>query len=327
MERVRTISAGIDVPVTVAPGSVALLHPEPAIQPVWRERILSSLRNGLPTLPFYLFELNRLLSEPNSNLGRVASVVRMDPSLAAQVLQACNTTLESGAKPIARIDVAVKTLGRQRLAMLVMTRTLVQSNDGCISEGELKTFWQHSRLAAQIAERLAAWTGYPDPDRAYMAALLHDIGVLPFLSLAACDHSAEIKPRLLEGALAEQRNAFGIDHCELGRWIASSWNLSPELAEAIEFHHQPHRATVDPALTGIVAAADQICCSRGVALGSGLPQFHETVSGTLREIIEKCRPDLPAENIAETSRLLKKELFQVIQGLDCGTAELGQEKA
>ncbi len=292
-----------------------------------KARILASLRQGLPTLPGYLFELNRLLSEPNPSLWRVADIIRTDPSLAAQVLRQCNAGLAGGAKPVAKIELAVAQLGRERLAALVMTCALLECRSYGIGDSELTTFWQHSYLAAQISERLAQWTCYPDPDLAYLAGLLHDIGALPLLSDATHENPSALGVRHLEGALPLQNDFFGIDHCELGRRIGASWNFAPEMVEVLEFHHDPEKASIDPALLGIVAAADEICHSRGVALGSGLPQLRETVSGTVRQILRRCRPDLPVETVEQLARNLKQELLGLIQGLVDPPGKMSAERS
>ena len=54
-----------------------------------------------------------------------------------------------------------------------------------------------------------------------------------------------------------ERSYFGVDHCEVGRWIALSGNFAPWMVEVVEHHHDPSKSVEDATLVAIVAAADR----------------------------------------------------------------------
>jgi len=56
-------------------------------------------------------------------------------------------------------------------------------------------------------------------------------------------------------------------HCESGRVLADFWKLSPDIAEVIEFHHQPALASSAPEMTAVVYLADLLCRLRGLGYG------------------------------------------------------------
>lgn len=58
-----------------------------------KQRVLGVLRQGLPTLPACVLDLNALLSNASVALKKVGAVIRTDPSLSAQVLRLCNSAL------------------------------------------------------------------------------------------------------------------------------------------------------------------------------------------------------------------------------------------
>ena len=49
--------------------------------------------------------------------------------------------------------------------------------------------------------------------------------------------------------------------------MAEKWNLPPELVEAIMFHHEPEKATINKKLTAIVHIADFVSVTMGIGVG------------------------------------------------------------
>ncbi len=115
-----------------------------------------------------------------------------------------------------------------------------------ISTSSLRTLWRHSvrtgYLAALIAiyqqvDRCLAW-------QAFVGGLLHDIGMLLFLTqhpqvfmavvdLAQC-RGQEL--RILE------KNILGTTHAESGSKLLARWGVSQELLDIVTFHEQPFLA-------------------------------------------------------------------------------------
>jgi HD-like signal output (HDOD) protein len=67
--------------------------------------------------------------------------------------------------------------------------------------------------------------------------------------------------------LEAEESILGFNHAQVGARIAEKWNLPPELVEAIEFHHDPDNAQVNPKLTAIVHVADAVCVAMGIGIG------------------------------------------------------------
>ena len=114
---------------------------------------------------------------------------------------------------------------------------------------------------AILSEQIAEQGGYPFRGAACVAGLLHDIGYLPLLV------AAREQGTLLEGPgisdwlddVALEREIFGVDHCQLGEWMAKSWNFSPSLIDAVSHHHDPLDARKNAPLAEIVFAAERNC--------------------------------------------------------------------
>jgi HD-like signal output (HDOD) protein len=287
-------------------------------------RLRAALSEGLPTIPSYVFELNGLLSTSPVDLKRVGEVIRRDPGLTAQVLRMCSSTLLSVREKVSSIEHAVILLGTERLRSMVLTISLVEHVGSQLSASVVRSFWQHSFLTAIFSERIARRTAFPRPEQAYLAGLLHDIGTLPLLTIASRSQSG---PRILEwlgggeSIQAEQKH-FGLDHCEVGRWIGISWNFAPALIDVFQHHHHPQAADRNFHLVGIVAAADQFCLKRTVKLGGIWPQLSSADPVEFDDALRECLPSLSAEERIKLAEVLESDSLHLIQMLELGNPRL-----
>ena len=287
-----------------------------------KSRLLAALSDGLPTLPGYVFELNGLLGTSPVDLKRVSKVIRTDPSLTAQVIRLCNSALLNAQQPVLEIEEAVLLLGTERLRTLVLTCSLLESAGQRLSVGYVQSFYQHSFLTALLSERIAQWTDYPRPEVAYLAGLLHDIGMLPLLMIGSGEGTNWYDP-VLEGSdesVEVERSRFGMDHCEVGRWIGISWNFPLEFIEVFEHHHKPREAAHDPHLLGMVAAADQFCQKRGIVLGGEPPPLGVKQEAQSDDLLRSCLPTLSTEERARLAELLETESLHLIQFIEFGSS-------
>jgi HD-like signal output (HDOD) protein len=198
--------------------------------------------DDLPSLPPAVAALLTVTDRPDASLGEVAEVVRTDPGLAAQVLRVANSAAWGGRVPVATLREALLPLGLWEVRRLALVLTLYNSlypaghlldHDAC---------WRHSLGVAQAMEalaRLAAASGHPEePDHAYLAGLLHEVGLLAlaihypqeYLAVRRCAEACE-RP------FAEcEREVLGLTHGRLGALMASRWRLADPVVAAIGAH-------------------------------------------------------------------------------------------
>lgn len=286
--------------------------------------LMAALSEGLPTLPAYVFELNSLLAAAPVNYKRVVEVIRTDPSLMAQVLRLCNSAFMGFRDRVTKIKHAVMLVGTERLRTMVLTCSLVEYVGHRVASEDIQSFWQHCFLTAALSERLARGISYPQPEQAYLAGLLHDIGALPLLVVTSAE-SQEPENMTTCGwgeAVDLEREHFGTDHCEVGRWIGISWNFPPALLEVMVGHHDPREATQDPHLVGVVAAADQFCVRRGIVLGGVPPELSEPTGIQDQVILQNCLPQLKPEETDKLAEMLETDFLHLIQLMEFGAAGL-----
>jgi len=277
---------------------------------------MSSLTDGLPALPSHIFELNKLLSSPSVELKRVGKIIRNDPSLSAQVLRLCNSSLSNLRRRAFDIEEAAILVGSERLRTLVLTCSIIEFTAQQLPKGEVQIFWQHSFMTGMLSERIARWIEYSEKEQAYVGGLLHDVGALPLLIVAKEENAlrGQAKSGPWGGSLEAEKDYFGMTHCEVGRRIGQCWNLFPSFIDVFENHHHPERSVRDPLLVGIVAAADHFAEWRsGEPLSDGdSVESTEPESAVEDEFLRLCFPRLDAKARTELTEMLETEYLHLL---------------
>jgi putative nucleotidyltransferase with HDIG domain len=216
---------------------------------------------NLPPFPAVALQLMGLL-DSDVPVKEVVKLLRMDPALSAEILRVSNSPLYGLSRLVDSVSHAVVVLGGDAVKRLALTVALGRFTQSFMKHRGLRRCWEHSVACALIAEEMAEFAGQAR-DRAYTTGLLHDVGRL---ALLAC------YPNEYENLLAvasendfdfrmTEKKLFEIDHCSAGHWLCRSWNLPPDMTEAIACHHQPGPAP--GSLTSLVAVSDELAAALG----------------------------------------------------------------
>lgn len=234
------------------------------------EEIVQAVQD-LPSLPQVVLRVMELTEEPDSTAQDINQELSQDQGLTARVLKLANSAFYGFPRRISSVTDATVLLGFRTIRSIVMAASvneiLSQKMDGYALEyGEL---WKHSQCSAMAARLLAKRVKYPGIDVAYTAALLHDIGKV-VLNSSLQEAYREVLDKVSHDNLSflqAEESILGFNHAQVGARISEKWNLPPELVEAIEFHHEPDKAQVNPKLTAIVHVADAVCAAMGIGIG------------------------------------------------------------
>jgi putative nucleotidyltransferase with HDIG domain len=245
------------------------------------ERFLADIEglSDLPSLSPALGQLIATLGREDASVADVAAIIRQDPVIAARVLRAANSAAYAGRSPIASIREALLRLGLVRVRRLALVASLYDAVPVRGTRAARELFWQHSLAVAhgsEIIVRQAA--GVPDdadPEAAFLAGLLHDLGLLvleahyPREAAAVKRHADAEGVPIFEAEVA----VLQADHGELGALMAGHWSMPELITEAIRAHHRLELAS-DGArwAASVVHLADYIACSEDIAdLDEGVP--------------------------------------------------------
>ncbi len=224
----------------------------------------------IPTIPAVLAPLLRYLEQPMEQLDvqRVTDMIAQDKSLAAQVLQMANSPLFGRWQKVDSLRGAIVGLGFQRVSDIAMSCGVLNMmpRDSGIDP---VAFWEHSLGCALVCRHFARKISYPDPSKAYLAGLLHDLGIIVNLWVMPKEFGEAFEFARGEGIPLHEAEqlVLGFTHCESGFLLAQRWELAKDLAEVVAQHHTPELAQNYPGLVALIDLSDQLCRVSGLHHG------------------------------------------------------------
>jgi len=231
---------------------------------------LDGLRQ-IPTIPAVIAPLLRYLQQPVEQLDvqKVTDLLAQDKSLAAQCLQMANCPLFGRWQKIDSLRGAVVSLGFRHVSDIAMSCSVMNLLPEHQTGLDPVVFWEHSLGCALVCRTLARKINLVDPAKAYLAGLLHDLGIVANLWVLPHEFRSAYEIARVEGIPlheAEQR-ALGFTHCESGCLLAENWGLTSDLIEVVAQHHSPEKSQHDTELVALVHIADLLCRVSGLNYG------------------------------------------------------------
>jgi putative nucleotidyltransferase with HDIG domain len=223
------------------------------------DTIIKTVENLRP-MPTSITRALRAIEDSSATSVEISEIIGLDQALSASILQSANSVSMGFSTDCSKLSEAVMRLGFKRLKGLILGIAAVgpfnQSLKGYrFGAGEL---WNHSIATAVSAEWIARELRYSDPEEAYTAGLLHDMGKL-FLDQFVFSDYTRIVDLMLKYKLTlymAEEQLLGIDHAKVGGLIAEKWNFPVILVDAIRYHHTPSFARSNQRLPAIVNVAN-----------------------------------------------------------------------
>ncbi|MBK9119605.1 MAG: HDOD domain-containing protein [Phycisphaerales bacterium] len=217
--------------------------------------------NSLPEITTKIVEV---VEDPRATAHDMHEIVRTDPALAAKILKVVNSAFYGLPSQIASLDRAILMLGLSAVKNIALAASLSRMfNVEMVSEQfAARDLWRHSVAVAVCARLLAVAGKAPQVDEAFVAGLVHDLG------LVAVQQMFPQKMReATEICFNEPRNfrdvesaLVGADHQAFGAALARKWKFPPVLQAAIGCHHDPHEAPPEfLRLAQTIHIADRLC--------------------------------------------------------------------
>ena len=291
---------------TRAPDPAACMADSPSDN---AERVLAQLES-LPTLAPVALRLLQLTGQENADLRDVVRLIEADAPLAARLVGLASRAQIATRAAHPTLERAVVLLGFKRLRQVVLAAKIVEvfASPDRATSFDRRGFWTHSLAVACAARFLAPRRTPPcDPDEAFLAALLHDLGKI---ALATClprsyERVVEHAERRRGDLLAIERDIIGTDHAVAGRRVAQRWRLPESLVLPIWLHHLPPDALPDAArsagLTGLTWLADQIVRQQRLGYSGNYASLHSSDEAA-------ALAGIPASAVAEVMAALPTEL-------------------
>ncbi len=241
-----------------------------------KKKILQGLMGVLPPMPQVVLKAQEILSDPDSSLKKLASVIATDPAISVRILKMANSAYFGLAGKVTSIGHASVLLGGKTLGEIVMmagtSNLLSKTLKGYGVKSE--DLWRHS-LAVGIGSRLIANIKKPDlVNDAFMAGLIHDSGKIML------DEHVLKRRQAFEGLMMDRNKTFceveqqilGLDHSEIGYEVCKCWGIPEILTSAVRYHHYPS-VSQDNDLAHIVHMADFLAIQSDMGTGMDPTQF------------------------------------------------------
>jgi putative nucleotidyltransferase with HDIG domain len=206
----------------------------------------------LPVLPSVATEVLSLCHATTTDAARLSAVIHNDPALAANILRVANSPAFVGNVPCGSLQQAISRLGMQKISEIAVAVAvkgrLFQGGD---SLPMFRSLWQHAVLVGFFTKEIAR-ARRRNVEVAFLCGLLHDIGKPVMLTnLAPMQQAASWTEADLEEAIDARHN-------QVGRSLVAHWQLPEQIAESVEFHHEPTRAQRFPDIAAMVSLADLV---------------------------------------------------------------------
>jgi HD-like signal output (HDOD) protein len=256
----------------------------------------------LPSSPEVLQPLLELLRQPSNRIDvkKVVQLVSYDKTITAQCLRIANSPLHGHTRETESIHAAVVSLGIQRVEDILMACCLHKFSSGAKWASDSGAFWRHSLGCAVVSRELADRIQFADPEKAYLAGLLHDLGILVNSLAYPEEYGAVLRSAAEKGIGLEEQETrdLGFTHCESGRILGSMWKLPRSVNEVIAFHHDLTNAPADNPVVALVHISDMLCRLRG--LGHGYDEWRsvDLAADPAWEILVKHCPQLGKMDLA-----------------------------
>ncbi|MFA5204503.1 MAG: HDOD domain-containing protein [Lentisphaeria bacterium] len=262
-----------------------------------------------------------------------------NPGIATRLLRLASTAPTGRIPPAHNLTEAFDRLGTGRVfetAAMALTRKVFLEGEA-VSGGELGEFWRHGVavgiLLRCLCEQMEEAAVLP-PGQAFLAGLLHDIGLS-----AQCRLLGAVRWRMIldgwrggPGSICElEREQTGVAHPEIGARLLEYWGIDPEIAGAVAMHHEvaADLGFQQGGLAWLLHLADWVCVEEELGFAdvgiseaanySGCQAFLAAAPAELRQAVASAATELAwLERLGFVSRLHLRLSFAAAQSPNGG---------
>ncbi|WP_448248339.1 HDOD domain-containing protein [Thalassotalea agariperforans] len=189
----------------------------------------------LPTLPEIALKVRDAADDPEINLHKMSDIISHDPALSVGMLKVANNAIMGRSVKVETVNQAVTRIGLRQIKSIATAMALEQV---FVSENDtvsmyMKKSWQKTVEVSSVA--IALMTLYLKEnkhsplalDTLTLAALVHNIGVLPILTEAENHPEVFANPVFLQQAIAKLASPIGAA-------VIKAWGFSDEFTYIVE---------------------------------------------------------------------------------------------
>lgn len=249
-----------------------------SVQPMTKEQaVASAIReiSHIATLPEITLKIIELVESPNSTAQDLNKVISNDPALCSRILKVVNSAFYGLPGQIGSINRAIVLLGLNAVKNIAIAASLAKLFRGgsLTPEFDAKDLWTHSVTTATAAKMLADHLKLGFADEAFLAGLIHDIGIIVEIQYdrhRLIEVVGRVKPdshgKPSGDWMAAENEIFGANHQDFGQGLCEKWKFPKNFALVTGYHHRPMELAKEiRTLVCVVHVADKIAAAGGNA--------------------------------------------------------------
>src|SRR5215213_10610288 len=175
-----TVVAAVPAVASAAPVSGA---PSPESHAL----VLETLKKvtTIATLPEVTSQIIQTVEDPKSTASQLHKIVSHDPALVTRILKVVNSAFYGLPGQIGSIERAIVLLGLTAVKNIAVAASLGQLFRGArlCEKFTARDLWKHCIAVGVAARDLAKQMKVPMTDEAFLAGMIHDVGILMSLQL------------------------------------------------------------------------------------------------------------------------------------------------
>lgn len=256
-----------------------------------------------PTHTDIALRVQRLLDDPDCAIDALSKLISAEPILSSRVLSIANSiAYNPGGRAITELKSAISRLGfavLRALAAAIVVRQMKDMSHAAEHRALAAKLWEHTAHVAALARVIARRVTRQNPDAAFFAGIVHEVGSFYLISRASAF------PGLLSSDLELWH---GEGEAAVGRAVLQALDVPAHIAEAMETLWSGFLAMPPASLGDTLLLADELSpvespvdalvgmSRKGMAVELDVLIDDETLSAILAE---------SAEEVASLSAALK----------------------
>ncbi len=213
----------------------------------------------MPSEISLLVELMDLCNNDDATFEMFSKAIKRDSGLTAKFLKIANSPLYRQWNEISDVKRMLIVLGLKNIKKIIITSAVQQffSKNFKKSDRPVHLLWLRSLVCAHLAELIARQINYPKTEEAYLAGLLHQVGILLLLSNYKDNYLPVLEQYDATASYRElERSNYGLDHCEVGAALIENWQLDSLMSDAVLFQYAEDKELANsPVLLRILSVA------------------------------------------------------------------------
>lgn len=229
----------------------------------------------IATLPEVTMKIIRLVEDPDSTAQDLNNVITNDPALGARILKVVNSAFYGLPGQIGSINRAVVLLGLNAVKNIAIAASLAKLFRGgqICPQFNARDLWSNSIAVATGTRLLAGKAGLGLPDEAFLAGLIHNIGIMVEMQACRAGFIEAMERHAAGGITLRQAEiaCIGASHEEFGAGLCKAWKFPSSFAYVTGFHHRPMELSPNNRkLTGMVHVADIVVAGMEIGFHQGV---------------------------------------------------------